>query len=614
MRSVRAARRTGWTRGWGRAAIVFAAAAAAAPPSGPAEVRADQPPATRPASADPEIEELILQLASRRPDQRRKASAALVELGERARVALRRAQRSPDPAISFAAGDVLQQLPWYRPTDPPAVRELLTPYALMTDEERVGVVNNLANAENFPRDEVRPVLVRLLKYDGTDAVGWRVVDALQYEPAATLRDLLDDVRPGDADAPVPALYLAGWATWRTDRPAGVKLLRAAFDRLADPAGLDPEVVNRMGLILAADAEQRQAWDDAVAIRWRQLSLVPNADGVVDLLMIHARHATGANAAALAARLGGDLRRAFADAPFEARVAAACGAIADARGNRLLGDALEHVALATAATNDAALLELGTMGTEHALDTLAQRALNELTAPNANPNPPNRATAADKTAHLRQHELAIRRGDHLAAARHLEAAYTDDPEVTYSRRSEFGPSTPWTRDQVLSEIHYRYLRAARARGDRAEMDRRLTAVLPIAASEPSFVVDLLTMYKELGRHADADALFDETYGVLARQLDETPDDPELLNEFAWLCARSGYEPARGLAMAKRAVELEPESSSFLDTLAEAHFRTGNAAEAVKLEEKALSLKPNDPFMLKQLERFKSGKPVGHWIED
>jgi hypothetical protein len=38
----------------------------------------------------------------------------------------------------------------------------------------------------------------------------------------------------------------------------------------------------------------------------------------------------------------------------------------------------------------------------------------------------------------------------------------------------------------------------------------------------------------------------------------------------------------------------------------NFHLGEADEAAALETKALSLQPGDPFMTKQLERFKAGK--------
>ena len=48
---------------------------------------------------------------------------------------------------------------------------------------------------------------------------------------------------------------------------------------------------------------------------------------------------------------------------------------------------------------------------------------------------------------------------------------------------------------------------------------------------------------------------------------------------------------------------PENAAYLDTAAEAHFRNGDAKGAVRMETRALELRPNDAFMQEQLARFK-----------
>ena len=56
---------------------------------------------------------------------------------------------------------------------------------------------------------------------------------------------------------------------------------------------------------------------------------------------------------------------------------------------------------------------------------------------------------------------------------------------------------------------------------------------------------------------------------------------------------------------RALQLAPENAGYWDTLAEARFASGNYVEAATLETRALSLKPHDPFMMRQVARFKRG---------
>lgn len=45
---------------------------------------------------------------------------------------------------------------------------------------------------------------------------------------------------------------------------------------------------------------------------------------------------------------------------------------------------------------------------------------------------------------------------------------------------------------------------------------------------------------------------------------------------------------------------------LDTLAEVHFRRGEAAKAIEVETRALELSPEDAYLKEQLARFREGR--------
>jgi tetratricopeptide (TPR) repeat protein len=81
---------------------------------------------------------------------------------------------------------------------------------------------------------------------------------------------------------------------------------------------------------------------------------------------------------------------------------------------------------------------------------------------------------------------------------------------------------------------------------------------------------------------------------------------LLNELAWLCARSGEKLQEARELAERAVIAAPGEGAYLDTLAEANFQLGNFDNAIRLEQAVIELEPGDPFMVQQLERFRRGK--------
>ena len=68
-------------------------------------------------------------------------------------------------------------------------------------------------------------------------------------------------------------------------------------------------------------------------------------------------------------------------------------------------------------------------------------------------------------------------------------------------------------------------------------------------------------------------------------------------------RSLHNPPLAMAHAMEAVRLEPNNTSFLDTLAEVYFKLGHAGQAVALMQRAIELNPADPFYKEQLMRFR-----------
>ena len=79
------------------------------------------------------------------------------------------------------------------------------------------------------------------------------------------------------------------------------------------------------------------------------------------------------------------------------------------------------------------------------------------------------------------------------------------------------------------------------------------------------------------------------------------DAGTLNGLAWTCATGGVHLEQARLAAERAVALEPKNAEILDTLAEVHYRSGNAAKAIEVETQALSLSPNDPYLNDQIAR-------------
>jgi len=93
--------------------------------------------------------------------------------------------------------------------------------------------------------------------------------------------------------------------------------------------------------------------------------------------------------------------------------------------------------------------------------------------------------------------------------------------------------------------------------------------------------------------------------LSHALARKDADASTLNGLAWTCATAGVHLEQAREAAERAVTLEPKNAEILDTLAEVHYRSGNAAKAIEVETLALSYSPNDQYLKDQIARFKGG---------
>ncbi|MCE9528385.1 MAG: hypothetical protein K8R36_20265 [Planctomycetales bacterium] len=117
-------------------------------------------------------------------------------------------------------------------------------------------------------------------------------------------------------------------------------------------------------------------------------------------------------------------------------------------------------------------------------------------------------------------------------------------------------------------------------------------------------DMVPLLKAKGFAAEADALYQRAYAVHAPLAEKFPLSPALCNNVAWLCAVSHQRLDEALTHAQKAVELSPNTSSYLDTLAEVHFHQGDRVKAVEYGKKVLELAPNNKLFAERLKHFEN----------
>jgi len=116
-----------------------------------------------------------------------------------------------------------------------------------------------------------------------------------------------------------------------------------------------------------------------------------------------------------------------------------------------------------------------------------------------------------------------------------------------------------------------------------------------------------LYELLGEAALLKKHYPKAIYAYANALRLKPDNPEILNNLAWLYATCEKEelrdPKKALELAKKAAELE-SSYHILDTLAEAYYVNGYFEQAVQLAEKVMKMDLKNPeHYEKQLKKFK-----------
>jgi hypothetical protein len=461
---------------------------------------------------------------------------------------------------------------------------------------------------NFPKaivDAAGPqaprVLLRLMREEPNEEIRWAIVTLFR---TVVGRKGLPPVEAFDLSGGRAAnVALAAWARQPTDPAAAMRLYRRCVEMEMLEPTQDGGAADFVFQALFRAAVAARDFDRAAGVFRAQYARRPASieqpegasNKLDDLFALHATFGPLAGFATDVAKHEGQLAR--------PQVIYALGRLYERRlGQRLVADALYRAAYAVGIggpeARDAASGFLAT----HAWDDLA---IGELEAVAAAVDAESRSLYA-ANANLRLAFVYDRRGDDFKAAEHGQAALemiralSGQMTRTRGERRLQGPDAE---KLAWAEVHWHYFRAARDKGDRAEMDKELASLLTFDPDDERIACDLIPALLERGRTEEAARLFVKPYATLRAMLDEKPDDPGLMNKLAWLCARSNQRLDEALALVTAAMRAVPDNHAILDTAAEVHFHLGHKAEAVALETKALSLKPGDPFLTAQLKRFR-----------
>jgi tetratricopeptide (TPR) repeat protein len=539
-------------------------------------------PATTSASA---VRALIEQLADRDPAVRKQASDQLLKMGADARAEVLKASRSDDPEQRARAGEILLQMPWWQPSDPAGVRLALATYGTLNEEQRVAVIDGLAQDPS-----ATDALLRLLREEPNDAVRWVIARALGRGEDETVMERVRKLDLSD-DEDAPMLLLAGRAWLPRDRSRGLALLRRAIDADEKRPSGDASLIYFAFDRLLDEALRRDDFDAAAALLRRQ---VAREVGV-------GRSAIGRLAALH--KYFGPLRGYEQDL----RMGGSGESIGKARLSERVASFMRRAGVAIALPSDQMARRAhfgiqermfgGYFLLQHDWPDAAECELRTALAAASREPAGDKLEVLASTHYLLSRVYAQRENDEAAAASLQQFM------LLMTRGGLHMPGRE--EDDLWAEVFWRRAKAARQRGDGAKaVDALVADLMRYTPGTTDNAISIVNWLTDNGRISQARQLFERCYEQARSRIAISKNDPTTMNDTAWLCARCGMHLEDALTLINRALEARPDSSAYLDTAAEVHFRLGHRDKAVELESKAIQYDPDEQFMKKQLERFRT----------
>ncbi len=77
---------------------------------------------------------------------------------------------------------------------------------------------------------------------------------------------------------------------------------------------------------------------------------------------------------------------------------------------------------------------------------------------------------------------------------------------------------------------------------------------------------------------------------------------MYNSLAWLYAQEGINLDEGIELAGRALELNPESGAYWDTMAELYIKKGESDRAGEIFRRMMKKEPEEPFWKQRLDQL------------
>lgn len=142
-------------------------------------------------------------------------------------------------------------------------------------------------------------------------------------------------------------------------------------------------------------------------------------------------------------------------------------------------------------------------------------------------------------------------------------------------------------------------------DRETVARSLKRILQLDPLDISFSEEQLPLMRMAGMEQLADTVLDQILDAGVDYAERFSCDAMTCNNVAWVAAKNKRRLNDALKLATLAVRVEPESTTYRDTLAEILFLLGRTKEALQIEQACLLDDPGQWHLHEQIKKFAKG---------
>ncbi len=588
-------------------------------------------PVRPPQPADaPDASLLIEQLGSSDFTLREAATTRLQASAETAIDALlAAANQTADLEQALRARWILDSVPLALPTAPPAVISLLEDFSSRSAEGQLEVLSHLVRLE---ADQGVEALARLARVHPTAGIAQlsAAVIVQEWQPnnphwpqllapvlagvansqrpaACLLRELVGFSAYADAPDSVPAdcvahfdrLFEAGEVMLTEAGPVHDMASSYAFPTTGAAGELSQRVTPWLILkCLARAAVQAGQTDRGLSIATRLFDVEDPADREHDVATAKLLlWAADVGLAELVNRLPESIAERLGDEPLLTYAAARCERV---QNHPQRATELADTAHDLMADDLQAQVIAATLLAHWGIVDWAEREFSRLL------NAPQLSAQVTISLSILRSEFLNDQGRFQAASDSVQALLEGDYNAVQNHRllkhQGYEPAG------LQARRHYFLSRAAHAAGDTAQ-ERRL---LETALANDDGELDSLIAFYHLPDLTAADrdwlqAKIVKATAGLQLQIEAEPDNPNPLNEYAWLVANTEGDLSRATRYSKRSLELAFDTASYLDTLAHCYAAAGRPDEAIRCQMVASRREPASPTIQQNLEKFLAIRP-------